>query len=185
MRNLLLGLTPEIVLKFEIFPGESSSPHRGTETGCSNWLDFLTILDSRFFRFLSRIFFLYSPPLSIIFLWRFSIMSGWATHTSNCFKTYFAWFICPATNWRPCSLKEIGWLHLVCSYFWQLSLSSRFSETMILIWHHNTCIKLHFLDWHLFSHLIVGPYNTNVTALNRGTSIYLTNLFGMFDTSTQ
>ena len=28
MRNLLLGLSPENCLKFEIFPGESSSPHR-------------------------------------------------------------------------------------------------------------------------------------------------------------
>ena len=42
VRNLLLGLTPEKFLKFEIFPGESSSPHQGTETGCFkrglNWL---------------------------------------------------------------------------------------------------------------------------------------------------
>ena len=34
VRNLLLGLNPENFLKFEIFPGESSRPHRGTETGC-------------------------------------------------------------------------------------------------------------------------------------------------------
>ena len=34
VRNLLLDLTPENFLKFEIFPGESSRPHRGTETGC-------------------------------------------------------------------------------------------------------------------------------------------------------
>ena len=33
VRKLLLGLTPEN-LKFEIFLGESSSPHRGTDTGC-------------------------------------------------------------------------------------------------------------------------------------------------------
>ena len=33
VRNLLLCLTPENFLKFEIFPGESSSPHRGSETG--------------------------------------------------------------------------------------------------------------------------------------------------------
>ena len=35
VRNLLLGLTPENFLKFEIFPGESSRPHRVTETGCT------------------------------------------------------------------------------------------------------------------------------------------------------
>ena len=34
LRNLLLGLTPENFLKFEIFLGESISPHRGTDTGC-------------------------------------------------------------------------------------------------------------------------------------------------------
>ena len=34
--NLLLGLTPKNVWKFKIFPGESSSPHRGTDTGCHN-----------------------------------------------------------------------------------------------------------------------------------------------------
>ena len=34
VKNLLLGLTPENILKFEIFPGETSSPHRDTETGC-------------------------------------------------------------------------------------------------------------------------------------------------------
>ena len=34
VKNLLLGLTPENFLKFKIFPGESSRPHRGTETGC-------------------------------------------------------------------------------------------------------------------------------------------------------
>ena len=35
VRNLLLGLTPENFKKFEIFPIESSSsPHRGTKTGC-------------------------------------------------------------------------------------------------------------------------------------------------------
>ena len=34
VKNLLLGLTPEDFSKFEIFPGESSSLHRGTETGC-------------------------------------------------------------------------------------------------------------------------------------------------------
>ena len=33
--NLLLGFTPKNFLKFDIFPGESSSPHRGTETGCT------------------------------------------------------------------------------------------------------------------------------------------------------
>ena len=32
VRNLLLGLTPENFLKFEIFSGESSRPHRRTET---------------------------------------------------------------------------------------------------------------------------------------------------------
>ena len=42
VRNLLLGLTLENVLKFEIFPGESSSPHRGTKTEynkemCLHW----------------------------------------------------------------------------------------------------------------------------------------------------
>ena len=35
-RNLLLDLTLEHFLKSGIFPGESSSPHRGTETGCIN-----------------------------------------------------------------------------------------------------------------------------------------------------
>ena len=34
VENLLLGLTPEKFLKFGIFHGESSSPYRGTETGC-------------------------------------------------------------------------------------------------------------------------------------------------------
>ena len=34
VKNLLLGLTPENILKFEIFSGETSSPHRDTETGC-------------------------------------------------------------------------------------------------------------------------------------------------------
>ena len=34
VENLLLGLTPEKFWKFDIFPGESSSPYRGTETGC-------------------------------------------------------------------------------------------------------------------------------------------------------
>ena len=34
VENLLLGLTPEKFWKFGIFPGESSSPYRGTETGC-------------------------------------------------------------------------------------------------------------------------------------------------------
>ena len=34
MRNSLLGLTRENFLKFDIFPGESNSPHRGNETGC-------------------------------------------------------------------------------------------------------------------------------------------------------
>ena len=33
MRNSLLGFTPENFLKLEVFPSESSSPHRGTETG--------------------------------------------------------------------------------------------------------------------------------------------------------
>ena len=33
VRNLLLGLNPENFLKFEIFHGGSSSPHRATETG--------------------------------------------------------------------------------------------------------------------------------------------------------
>ena len=33
VRKLLLGLTPKNFLKFEIFPGESSSPNRATETG--------------------------------------------------------------------------------------------------------------------------------------------------------
>ena len=32
--NLVQALTPENFLKFKIFRGESSSPHRGTETGC-------------------------------------------------------------------------------------------------------------------------------------------------------
>ena len=31
---LLLGFTPKNFSKFNIFPGELSSPHRGTETGC-------------------------------------------------------------------------------------------------------------------------------------------------------
>ena len=35
VENLLLGLTPEMFLKLGIFPGESSSPYRGTETGCN------------------------------------------------------------------------------------------------------------------------------------------------------
>ena len=35
VENLLLGLTPEKFWKFGIFPGESSSHHRGTETGCT------------------------------------------------------------------------------------------------------------------------------------------------------
>ena len=34
VENLLLGVTPEKFWKFDIFPGESSSPYRGTETGC-------------------------------------------------------------------------------------------------------------------------------------------------------
>ena len=34
VENLLLGLTPEKFWKFDIFPSESSSPHRSTETGC-------------------------------------------------------------------------------------------------------------------------------------------------------
>ena len=33
VRKLLLGLTPKNLLKFEIFPGESSSPNHATETG--------------------------------------------------------------------------------------------------------------------------------------------------------
>ena len=36
MENLLLVLTPENFWKFNIFPGEVRSPHRGTETGCFN-----------------------------------------------------------------------------------------------------------------------------------------------------
>ena len=31
MTNSLLGFTPENFLKLEVFPSESSSPHRGTE----------------------------------------------------------------------------------------------------------------------------------------------------------
>ena len=38
VRNSLLGLIPENFLKFETFPGESSSSHWGTETGCSDRL---------------------------------------------------------------------------------------------------------------------------------------------------
>ena len=34
VENLLPGLTPKKFSKFDNFPGESSSPHRGTETGC-------------------------------------------------------------------------------------------------------------------------------------------------------
>ena len=37
----------------------------------------------------------------------------------------------------------------------------------------------------IFTQFIAAPYTTNVTALNRGTSIYLTNLLGMFDILTQ
>ena len=33
VRSLLLGLTPENFLKFEVFPGESGRPHWGTEAG--------------------------------------------------------------------------------------------------------------------------------------------------------
>ena len=36
VRNLRLGLNPENFLKLEIFPDESSSPYRDTETGCSH-----------------------------------------------------------------------------------------------------------------------------------------------------
>ena len=34
VENLVIGLTPEKFWKFVIFPGESSSPYQGTETGC-------------------------------------------------------------------------------------------------------------------------------------------------------
>ena len=34
VKILLLGFTPKNVSKFDIFPSELSSPHRGTETGC-------------------------------------------------------------------------------------------------------------------------------------------------------
>ena len=34
VENLLLDLTPEKCWKFGTFPGQSSSPYRGTETGC-------------------------------------------------------------------------------------------------------------------------------------------------------
>ena len=34
LENVLLGLTPEKFWKFGIFPGESSSPSWGIETGC-------------------------------------------------------------------------------------------------------------------------------------------------------
>ena len=36
VKNLLLGLTSEKFWKFGIFPGESRSPCRGTETVCLN-----------------------------------------------------------------------------------------------------------------------------------------------------
>ena len=32
--KLIVGLTPETFLEFEVFPGESSSPHRGTGKDC-------------------------------------------------------------------------------------------------------------------------------------------------------
>ena len=34
LEKLFPGLTPEKFRKFHIFPSRSSSPHRGTETGC-------------------------------------------------------------------------------------------------------------------------------------------------------
>ena len=34
VENLRLGFTPEYFWKFDIFPGESSSPYRGTEKEC-------------------------------------------------------------------------------------------------------------------------------------------------------
>ena len=43
VRNFLLGLTPENFLKFEIFPGESSSPHRRTETGCVTFIEVIDL----------------------------------------------------------------------------------------------------------------------------------------------
>ena len=37
--NVFLGLTMQNVWKFDIFPGESSSFHRGTETGSINIIE--------------------------------------------------------------------------------------------------------------------------------------------------
>ena len=50
LRNLLLGLTTKNFLKFEIFPGESISPHRGTDARCldgglTNFLAKSSVLD--------------------------------------------------------------------------------------------------------------------------------------------
>ena len=154
-------------------------------------LDFLMILDTRFVLFLSRISFLYSLPLSVIFLWCLSILpasSGWAAHASNCFKTSFAWFDCPSTNWLLCPLKETWWLPVICSSLWQSSLSLRFSILILRSWSWLDTTSfpsnsISLLD--IFTQLIAAPYTTNVTALNRGTSIYLTNLLGMFDVLTQ
>ena len=140
-------------------------------------LDFLMILDTRFVLLLSSISFLYSLPLSVIFLWCLSIMplsSGSATHTFNYFKTSFALFDCPSITWLLCPLKETWWLPLICSSLWQLSLSLCFSMLILWLWssHGTTSFpsnSISLLD--ILTQLIVAPYTTNEIALNRKTSI--------------
>ena len=97
-------------------------------------LDFLVILDNRFVLFLPKISCLLSLPLSAIFHWRLSILSassGWAAHTSNCFKTSLAWFNCPSTYWLLYPLKETGWRPLICSSLCKSSLSLIFSMLIL------------------------------------------------------
>ena len=44
VKNLFLGLIPQNFWKFNIFPGESSSPHRGTDTRCVKICSLFTFL---------------------------------------------------------------------------------------------------------------------------------------------
>ena len=93
-----------------------------------------------------------------------SASSGWAAHTSNCYKTSFVWFNCPSTNWLLCPLKETWLLLLICSSLWQSSLSLRFYMLILRLWSSRGTTpfpsnSISLID--MFSQLIAAPYTTN------------------------
>ena len=154
-------------------------------------LHFLMILDTRFVLFLSKTSFQCSLLFLVIFLWRLSVLpipSGWAAHTSNSVKKSFLWFNCWSTNWLLHPLRETWWISPIYSSLWQSSHSLKFSMLILRLWSSlgNASFasnSISLID--IFTQSIAAQYTTSVTALIKGTSVYLTNLLKMFNILTQ